>query len=189
MIGIALTLKLFLYLGNNAEGVVLRLDRVQRLCSPKWALQAEKWTFSNNNLEYLMKPQPDWKIYGLEFLGSTVGGVAGMAIGGYGCSCILAVLGASEGGPFTTFGPLLMAVIGAPIGSACGVAITGKLLKQEGSFWYALAGSALGTSVAVVTFVSGWMSPIEHIPLAIPLSIPVASSLGAVIAYNLLRGR
>ena len=180
MIGIALVLGLFLPLEGNAQEA-LASKFTQRFCSPKLGLKAEGWTFFNNNLTYLMKPEPDWKIYSAELLGATVGGATGVVVGRYvGIAYIHLVLDRS----IDVYGHFLFttAAIGAAVGSTYGATITGKWLKQKGSFWGALEFSTLA---AVATVVSdrllGWGRPLPPIVIITSLAIP----LGAVIGYNL----
>jgi len=111
--------------------------------------------------------------------------------GGIVAGLLLARLGGLAGaalgrGSATEFGDLVGVILGVfvayIVGVAAGIAITGRLLKQRGSFWLALLGSILGGVLVVLL-----AEPLRLNQSTATLSFALffASLALALIGYNL----
>lgn len=127
---------------------------------------------------------PDLGIIGLECLGASVGGITLGAVCGF-----LVVLAVPFSHPTSFLGIFVMGpVVGIPLGSSGGTFLTGKLLKQKGSFTHSLLwtiGGTIGSIGIAYAFGPDTQGYEDYLIASSFLTLPVT---GAVIGYN-LRGK
>jgi len=168
--------------GSDIGQYVKPLSRWDRLTM--FNLQAQAPQFFNTMLmmqvgnESLQPKTPFWKqagIYGLEFVGGTIGVIP---------ASFLAILYESADRPLTKEGYITMASVNFLF---CGSTtwFTGKLLKQKGN-WWDWCKASLGAGVGTITEIylnNKFSDPgVYHFHWG---SFYIAPSLGAVIGYNL----